>query len=246
MGFPVNTMSKLKENRLLGRSTGFTLVELVLATLISSLVIGIFSVALSISLRAWERQQNREISDSPTLLELLKMQLAHFDPVLIQLDGKQRPIFLGDAQSLAFATDYSVRAISKGVPVIARYLFIPGRGELFYAELPLDPYHPGRIQEFLKASPGSAESWPRFYLIEVEEFALSFAAKEEGVFVEAMDDAAGIPTAVRVNCASRGDSASFSAVMFVNSPFSEIVVGKQAVPSGPKPKQFNRRNRKSP
>jgi hypothetical protein len=243
MGFRVKTMSKWEGKRLLGRSKGFTLVELVLATLISSLVIGIFSVALSISIRAWERQQNREISDSPSLLELLKRQLAHFDPVLVQLDGKQRPIFWGDGQSLAFATDYSVRAISKGVPVIARYIF-PGRGELFYSELPLDPYHPERIQEFLQASPGKNTSWPRFYLIEVEEFALSFATKEAGEFLETMDETAGIPKAVMVNCTSRGDSSSFSAVMFVNSPFTEIATGKQPVPGGLKSKQFNRRNRR--
>lgn len=244
MGFRVKSMSHRKGNRLWGRSTGFTLVELVLATLISSLVIGIFSVALSISLRVWERQQNREISDTPSLLELLKRQLAQFDPILIQLDGKQRPIFQGNEQSLAFATDYSVRAISKGVPVIARYVFIPGRGELFYAELPLDPYHPEPIEEFLKMSPGNTKSWPRFYLIEVAEFALSYATKEKGEFAEATEDAAGIPSAVRVDCASRGDSASFSATMFVNSPFSETAVGRQPVQGGLKSRQFNKRSKR--
>jgi len=244
MSFRVETVNRRKGNGLFGRSTGFTLVELVLATLISSLVIGIFSVALSISLRAWERQQNREISDTPSLLELLKRQLAQFDPILIQLEGKQRPIFQGDEQSLAFATDYSVRAISKGVPVIARYVFIPGRGELFYAELPLDPYHPEHIQEFLQMSPGKTKSWPHFYLIEVAEFALSYATKEKGEFAGAPDDAAGIPAAVRVSCASRGDSASFSAMMFVNSPFSETAAGSNPVPGGLKSKQFNKRNKR--
>jgi type II secretory pathway pseudopilin PulG len=244
MGFRVRSMSRRKGDRLLGRSMGFTLVELVLATLISSLVIGIFSVALSISLRAWERQQNREISDTPSLLELLKRQLAQFNPILIQLDGKQRPMFQGDGQSLAFATDYSVRAISKGVPVIARYVFIPGRGELFYAELPLDPYHPEPIHEFLKMSPGNTKSWPRFYLVEVTEFALSYATKEEGQFTEATEDAGGIPSAVRVDCASRGDSASFSAMIFVNSPFSETSDGKQPAQGGLKSKQFNKRNKR--
>jgi hypothetical protein len=244
MIFRVETMSQRKGNSPLGQCTGFTLVELVLATLISSLVIGIFSVALSISFRVWERQQNREISDTPSLLELLKRQLAHFDPILIQLDGKQRPIFQGDEQSLTFATDYSVRAISKGVPVIARYVHIPGRGELFYAELPLDPYHPEVIHDFLKMTPGNSKSWPRFYLIEVAEFALSYSTKEKGQFAEQTDDAAGVPAAVRVDCASRGDSASFSTMMFVNAPFSETSVGKQPVQGGLKSKQFNKRNKR--
>jgi hypothetical protein len=244
MGFRAKSMSRRKERSLLGRSTGFTLVELVLATLISSLVIGIFSVALSVSLRAWERQQNREISDTPSLLELLKRQLAQFDPILIQVDGKQRPIFQGDEHSLAFATDYSVRAISKGVPVIARYVFLPGRGELLYAELPLDPYHPEPIHAFLQMSPGSTKSWPRFYLIEVAEFALSYATKEKGQFAGGTEETGGIPSAVKVDCASRGDSASFTAMMFVNSPFSETAAGIQPAQGGLKSKQFHKRNKR--
>jgi hypothetical protein len=244
MSFQVDAMSRRRENRHLGRSAGFTLVELVLATLISSLVIGIFSVALSISLRAWERQQNREISDTPSLLDLLKRQLAQFDPVAIQVDGKPRSIFQGDEQSLTFATDYSVRAISKGVPVVARYVFLPGRGELFYAELPLDPYHSENIIEFFQMSPGNTKSWPRFYLFEVAEFALTYAIKEKGEFAEVGNNDGGIPNAVTVKCASRGDSAPASAVMFVNSPFTEAAAQNNPARGGLKSKQFNKRNRR--
>ena len=199
--------------------------ELVLATLISAMVIGIFSVALSLSLRVWERQQNREPSDIPSLLELLKWQLAQFEPILINLEGKQRAIFQGNEQSLAFATHYSVRAISKGVPVIARYVFIPGRDELFYAEMPLDPYHPEPIQQFLQMSPGEPKSWPRFYAYgSWGLFPFLCQWKKASEMAAAVDEELGIPSAVIAKCTARGDSASFSAVMFVNSPFSETTV----------------------
>jgi hypothetical protein len=219
-------MNQREGKRPLTKSSGFTLVELVLATLISALVIGIFSVALSISLRTWERQQNREASDLPSLLQLLRLQLAEFDPVLINVEGKQRSIFQGDAQSLAFATDYSVRAISKGIPVVARYLFVPERGELYYGELPLDPYHPELIQKFLQMSPGDPKSWPHFYLTEVAGFALSYVGEEQEASAPSFDAEAIVPKAVTVECTSRGDLAPFSTAMFVNSPFTRQAPGQ--------------------
>ncbi len=215
--------------------------ELVLATMISAMVIGIFSVALSLSLRVWERQQNREPSDLPSLLELLKWQLAEFEPIPVRDEGRQRPIFQGDGQSLAFATDYSVRAISKGVPVIARYVFVPGRGELYYAEMPFDPYHPEPIRRFLQMNPGETPAWPRFYLIPVGDFALSYAAEEEGNSVSSIDEGTGIPSAVTITSTAPEGSASFSAVLPVNSPFTKLTLDSNASKAGLKAPVIKRR-----
>ncbi len=224
-------MTSPKGKWLVAQSSGFTLVELVLATMISAMVIAIFSVALSLSLRVWERQQNHEPSDIPSLLELLKWQLAQFEPVLINYEGKQRPIFQGDEQSLAFATHYSVRAISKGAPVIARYVFT-SEGTLFYAEIPLDPYHPEPIQRFLQMRPGDTKSWPRFYAMEIGGCSLSYAGGEGGEMASAVDDELGIPSAVIAKCTAPGNSALFSAAMFVNSPFTKEIVDSNAAKSG--------------
>jgi hypothetical protein len=206
--------------------------ELVLATLISALVIGIFSVALSISLRSWERQQNRESSDVPSLLQLLKWQLAQFEPVMLKFEGNQRPVFQGDEESLAFATSYSVRAISKGVPVIARYVFVPGRGELYYAEMPFDPYHPESIQKFLQMTPADTKAWPHFYVTEIASFSLSYVGEDRDSSATSVDEDAGVPSAVVVQCAPQADSASLSAVMFVNLPFTKPVLQNTPVGAG--------------
>ena len=224
-------VSPLKRNRLLAQSSGFTLVELVLATTISAMVIGIFSVALSLSLRVWERQQNREPSDIPSLLELLKWQLADFEPVLINHEGKQRAIFQGGEQSLAFATQYSVRAISKGLPVIARYVFT-SEGTVFYAEMPLDPYHPEPIQRFLQMGTGETNSWPRFYAMEVGVCSLSYASGKGDEMASAVDEELGIPSAVLAKCTAGEDSVLFSAVMFINAPFAKEIEDSDAAKSG--------------
>lgn len=224
-------VSSRKGKRLFAQSSGFTLVELVLATLISAMVMGIFAVALSLSLRVWERQQNRQPSDMPSLLELLKWQLAQFEPILINFEGKQRAVFQGDEQSLAFATHYSVRAISKGAPVIARYVFTSG-GTLFYAEMPLDPYHPEPIQQFLQMGTGDPQSWPRFYAMEIGDCSLSYAGGEGNEMTTAVDEELGIPSAVIAKCTAPGDSALFSAAMFVNAPFTKLIEDSNAAKMG--------------
>jgi hypothetical protein len=243
-GSQAEMMNQQKSKTPLTRSSGFTLLELVLATLISALVIGIFSIALSVSLRVWERQQNRAANDLPSLLELIRLQLAEFDPVLINFEGKQRPIFEGDDQSLSFATDYSVRAISKGVPVIARYLFVPGKGELYYAELPLDPYHPELIQKFLQMNPGDPKSWPHFYLTEVMNFSLSYLGEGQEPPSPSVDSGEGVPRVVRVECTSQEGSVPFATAMFVNSPLSKTALGQKVGKGLEKgPKLFKRRKR---
>jgi hypothetical protein len=225
-------LSQPRAERILAQARGFTLVELVLATVISAMVIGIFSVALSVSLRVWERQQNRQPSDLPSLLALLQWQLAEFEPILIHNEGRQYSIFQGDGQSLAFATDYSIRAISKGVPVIARYVFIPTRGELYYAEMPLDPYHPAPIRRFLQMNPGETGAWPRFTLIQAGDFALSYAGEEGKEALQSIEEGSGIPSVVMVKCATPENTASFFAALPVNSPFTKLTVDSKASKAG--------------
>ena len=188
-------------------SSGFTLLELLIATLISSLVIGILTVSLSFSLRIWERNRGAHSGDQEIvhLLELMTLQLATFNPTPILVTEAKKPLFLGDEQSLTFATNYSVRALSHGVPVICRYLFIPAEGRLYYAELPFDPYHVKPIQEFLQMRPSGQESKPHFYgtTVEVTEFSIGYQSKESGQLPDAGEDASGLPLAVLVRISFR-------------------------------------------
>ena len=207
---PLSGVFRQAPDTVSNRCAGFTLVELVLATLISSLVIAIISVALGFSLRVWEKNQNRRPDDFPSLVELLKWQLASFDPVQIRNEGETQIIFRGDEHSLGFATDRSVRAISNGVPVVARYVFRPSEKLLYYAEIPLDPYHADVIQEFLDMQPKDGDKYPRFYPIQVDSFSLSFGqAEEKGGVAASWDENHAIPAYVLVSW-SRDNGASVS------------------------------------
>jgi type II secretory pathway pseudopilin PulG len=199
-----------KPRRARAASSGFTLLELVLATLISSLVIGIVSVALTFSLRTWERQQNRQPSDMPAMLDLMKMQLAQFDPTYIRMDGDAKPLFQGEMHSLALATAHSVKAISNGTPVVARYVYDEREKKLYYAEMPLDTYHTDGIKEFLRVKPSTHEkSWPRFFTADAPEFTLTYGGREKGSVSESWgEEDTPLPSSVLIKWASPGESAS--------------------------------------
>ncbi len=196
--------------------------ELVLATLISSLVIGILSVCLTFSLRTWEKQQDRRQSDLPEVLDLLKMQLAQIEPTPVRLDQQSRALFLGEAHAMAFATDHSIKAISKGVPVVARYIFDDRAKKLLYAEMPLDTYHPDGIKGFLKIKPSTNEkSWPRFFSIDIDEFSLSYGGGEREALSDYWNNEEPSPPAVvLVRWSREGDPVVHSLQIAPNFLFS--------------------------
>ena len=211
---------------------GFTLIELILATAISALVIGILSVCLSFSLRAWESVQNRKPDQSAALVDLLKRQLAEFDPTPIKFDEGPHPFFSGHAMKLAFATTHSVKAISRGVPVIARYHYDPGSKVLYYAEMPLDPYHTKGLKEFTQIEPTSGQkSSVRFFAVEIADFNLSYAGKDTSQYSEAWDQSNDFPTSVLMKW-STPEIGGFSQALAVNSPFSIEITKRTAVPVG--------------
>ncbi|MGV8073657.1 MAG: type II secretion system protein J [Syntrophobacteraceae bacterium] len=213
-------ISILKKPKALG-SAGFTLLELVLATLISSLVIGMLSVAFGLSLRLWERLQNQHPSDMPAFIDLLKWQMASFDPVLIRVEDESKQLFEGDEHSLILATDHSVKAISKGAPVVARYQYSEKDKKLFYAEIPLDPYHADLVNEFINMTPSDNEkSWPRFYSTDAEEFSFAYGGGEdkEG-FENSWQGGESPPALVMVKWSPEPDASRFVDLIIPNFLF---------------------------
>lgn len=208
METPFTGMQK-KPQKCLFRSDGFTLVELVLATLISTLVIAILSVALTFSMKMWERQRNREVSELPMLIELMALQIMSFDATPLQSElGAAKELFVGDEHSLTLATDYSVKAISGGIPVVARYVYQPREKVLYYAEMPMDPYHDEPLRDFLAMKPGDKSSWPRFHPIDVEGFSILYLGEEDESYGEVWNQEESIPKAVLVKWTSEGESFS--------------------------------------
>ncbi|MCK8600703.1 PulJ/GspJ family protein [Desulfoferrobacter suflitae] len=195
--------------KVLGQCRGFTLLELVLATLISTLVIGILSVALTFSLRMWERRQDQKPNEFSLLMELLVMQLAEFDATPVSSEfGAAGPLFVGSEHSLVVATDHSVKALSGGVPVVAKYTYLPQDKTLYYAEIPLDPYHHEELREFIEMAPDVESQRPRFYPVKVDNFALEYSGEEDEGYTNSWDDPEKLPGTVMVRWSLEETTAS--------------------------------------
>jgi prepilin-type N-terminal cleavage/methylation domain-containing protein len=211
-----------------GDRKGFTLIELILATAISALVVGILAVCFSFTLRVWESAQNQKPDQTFQLADLLNRQLAECDPRPVKFTDNARQVFSGQPNSLTFVTSHSVKAISQGIPVVARYTYDPNARVLSYSELLLDPYHPGPIERFLSGrSSGKKETQIRFYGVEVPEFVLAYAGKDSKEFLQSWDGADKLPVEVLVRWRSK-DSAVHSRVCMVNSLFSIDITNRPA------------------
>lgn len=208
---------------------GFTLIELILATAISALVVGILSVCFAFTLRVWQGTQNQKPDQTFQLADLLNRQLAECDPKPIKFKDSAHPVFTGQPNSIAFVTAHSVKAISQGVPVVARYTYDPNSRVLSYSELLLDPYHTGSIEKFLAGRFTSKKATEfRSYGVDFPEFVLAYAGKESKEFLQAWDAVDELPVEVLLRWRAK-DSVVHARVCMVNSLFS-IEVPKVPAP----------------
>ncbi len=213
--------------------SGFTLVELILATAISALVIGIMAVCFSFTLRVWEVTQNQKPDQTFQLADLIKRQLAESDPTPIKFsDTQTHPLFSAQPNSIAFVTSHSVRAISQGVPVVAHYTYDADSKMLSYSELPLDPYHPASIEKFLSGKNSGKQAAIHYYGVSFPQFELVYAGAQEKQFSQSWDSSNGLP--VEVLMVWRGnDSTVHSQLCMVNSPIpTDVQQQKAPAPSG--------------
>jgi hypothetical protein len=143
------------------------------------MVIGIVAVALSFCLRLWERHQNYGPNDALRIVELMTLQIGSFNAAPVRFDeGEEQTLLLGDKESLTLATNYSLKALSKGVPVVARYIFHPEEKRLYYGEMPFNPKDPDLIEEFLDMNPSAKDNLVRFYSVSASELSIELLEKE--------------------------------------------------------------------
>jgi hypothetical protein len=139
---------------------------------------------------------------------LMSWQLGSFNSFPVRYEGKKRPFFVGKKESMALATDRSVKSLSGGVAVIARYVFDPGEKKLYYAEMPFDPYHSEPIEEFLREKPGEDDSWPAFYSVEVADLSFKYIKEKDGAYEDVEEGGRSLPSIVVVKWSSAQEDES--------------------------------------
>ncbi len=226
----------IKSGRFDSGRGGFTLIELVVATAVSALVIGIVSVCFSFTLRVLEKTTRSRPDLSLRMVELLQRQLAESDPTPINFERGAAPLFTGNSTSLCFVTAHSVKAISKGVPVVVRYSFDSASGVLSYSEMVMNPYQPAALENFAAGTtPSGQNSRVRVYRIHFPKFTLSYAGKNGSEFLQSWNSTSELPVEILLGWTAK-DRVARSMVCMVNSPFPiQVNLLNPATPGGLNP-----------
>ena len=197
-------------------SSGFTLIELIVATAVSAVVISIVSVCLSFALRVWQSTANRKPDQTFRMAELLERQLAEFDPTPVNFEHGARPLFTGQSNSICFITSHSVKAISGGVPVAVRYSYDANAKVLSYSEMVMNPYRPALLEQFANSSGEQGEV--RSYKVDFPQLTLSYAGVGAKEFSQSWASDLAAPQEVLLSWEGT-DRVAHSMVCMVNLPF---------------------------
>lgn len=119
------------------RDSGVTLIELLIAvTLVSLLAVGIL-IAMRVGLNAMDKSNTRLTANrrAASVQQILESQIADIMPVkafCLPTPDKPPvviPFFQGDPQAMRFVSAYSLQQASRGMPVILEYQVIPGEND---------------------------------------------------------------------------------------------------------------------
>jgi general secretion pathway protein J len=167
-------------------SSGFTLLELIIAITIFTFITLIISEGFRLGLNAWEKGE-AEIGETQrirVISGLISQQLKSAYPFEIEVDDEKVVAFEGDADSLMFVT--GLADASFGGFKWVRYSF--DDGILLYKEGILPD------KEFIDKLTGDEEVIDS----EIEEFKLNYYSSDEGEWNETWDFSEELPAAVRV------------------------------------------------
>jgi prepilin-type N-terminal cleavage/methylation domain-containing protein len=129
----MNAMFRRQRRR--GAEAGVTLIELLIAiTLVSLLAVGLL-FAMRVGLKAMETTNRRVMTNRKTVgaERILQQQIAGFVPIRVQCRGNEaKPtsgltaFFQGEPQVMRFVSTYSLQEASRGNPLVLEFFVIAG------------------------------------------------------------------------------------------------------------------------
>lgn len=129
---------------------GFTLVEALVALMLSVLVLSFLSAGLHFSLKAWQTSDNFDrMSQVEAARDFLRRTLAAAEPVRVRgKDGELRLAFTGDSRRLEFVTALPERHVKAGLYEVTLYLEPEDvgsqAGRTFTLKIRIAPFHAGQ------------------------------------------------------------------------------------------------------
>lgn len=201
-----------------GRSRrGFTMLEMLVAiTLLSVMTVGFF-MALRVGLNAMERTSVRmdENRRMVGVARTLDRQVAGIVPAMATCGYRRMPIFAGSATALRLVTSHSLAGAGRGFPQLLEYLIVPGQApgssRLIVNEMPYagPGSVPGLCDGTLRTAPGPGSfvladrlAAARFtYLYESPMRGLH-EWRPDWIFSPALTQGSSLPAAIRIEMTS--------------------------------------------
>jgi hypothetical protein len=129
-------MRRPKSTRRRIKSAGVTLIELLIAVLLMSLLSVGIVLSLRVALNAMNKTDSRLMGNRrvASVERILNEEIAGMMPVTAECSaggrkGTQLMFFQGEAQTMRLASTYSLREGTRGIPMILEFQVIPGENE---------------------------------------------------------------------------------------------------------------------
>ncbi|MBW1678788.1 MAG: prepilin-type N-terminal cleavage/methylation domain-containing protein, partial [Deltaproteobacteria bacterium] len=153
----------MRKQKPLWPQKGFTLLELLITVVILSLIVGIAGGAFRLSIRVWEKGEEKmeEFRKTRIVLDRLAQQIKSFYPYWIKEEDKYEIAFQGEANTLTFVSPISLQSPMITGLVLVQYLLEHDRnpdegGDLILRESLLigDDLSPVSLEESEKEGSG--------------------------------------------------------------------------------------------
>lgn len=196
----------------IGSARGFTLIEVIIAITILSLVTVIIGSAFRLGIQAWEKGE-KETGDTQRLRimsGMLSQQLKSAFPYKVKIEDEDEPvvIFKGETDSLLFVTTFADS--SYGGFKWVKYVYKDG--DLYYKEGLLPDK---KIEEKVKDKEEIIDT-------DVSEVRFEYLSPEDGEWVESWDYGQELPEAVKIKI-------SYFQPFIINVPMSWAILDDQGV-----------------
>jgi len=114
----------MRKQKPLWSQKGFTLLELLITVVILSLIVGIAGGAFRLSIRVWEKGEEKmeEFRKTRIVLDRLAQQIKSFYPYWIKEEDKYEIAFQGEANTLTFVSPISLQSPMITGLVLVQYL----------------------------------------------------------------------------------------------------------------------------
>lgn len=168
-------------------SAGFTLLEILVAIMILSMVVVIIGSGFNLGIKAWEKgeAETNETQRLRIISGLMSQQLKSFYPYRMEIDGKNVIVFEGKSDSLLFVTILANEGGYKWV----NYSFKDGKFLFKEGRLP-----DKKFQEKIEEDSGEEEIIDR----DISEFKFEYFASDKEGWKDSWELGEKIPQAVRI------------------------------------------------